>query len=183
MSLKHILLGELQQPKSGYDIKKKFDQVFSNFWSAELSQIYPQLKKLTEAKMLKVSDAGSSIGPSKKVYQTTELGITEVQKWLIEGPQQNPEKISYLAQTYFLNTLHSHQQKLDFMIKLSKVIEEKYNFLNSAYQMRKQQEVNYPESLDDEAFYNNLTLLMGVKKLKAIYEWSLSCIKMIEKRV
>ncbi len=46
MSLKHILLGLLEKPNSGYDIKQYFDQVFRHFWAADLAQIYPTLNRL-----------------------------------------------------------------------------------------------------------------------------------------
>ena len=67
VSLQHILLGILQEPKSGYDVKKLFDEIFSNFWAAELSQIYPQLKKLSEKGKLSVTEEESAKGPNKKV--------------------------------------------------------------------------------------------------------------------
>jgi len=38
MSLKHILLGILEEPHSGYEIKLEFERVFKHFWSAELAQ-------------------------------------------------------------------------------------------------------------------------------------------------
>ena len=37
MSLKHIMLGMLREPHSGYDIKKQFEKSLKNFWRAELS--------------------------------------------------------------------------------------------------------------------------------------------------
>ena len=35
MSLDHILLGVLEEPQSGYDLKRWFDEVFSFFWNAD----------------------------------------------------------------------------------------------------------------------------------------------------
>ena len=32
MSLKHIMLGMLREPHSGYDLKKMFDGSLRNFW-------------------------------------------------------------------------------------------------------------------------------------------------------
>jgi DNA-binding PadR family transcriptional regulator len=46
VSLKYIMLGMLREPHSGYDIGKQFEQSLKNFWKAELSHIYPLLKKM-----------------------------------------------------------------------------------------------------------------------------------------
>ena len=48
MSLNHILLGMLKEPGSGYDLGKRFSEGPIHFWSAELSQIYPALRRMTE---------------------------------------------------------------------------------------------------------------------------------------
>jgi PadR family transcriptional regulator AphA len=46
MSLDPILLGLLREPASGYDLKALLDHGIGHFWAAELSQIYPTLKRL-----------------------------------------------------------------------------------------------------------------------------------------
>ena len=47
--LKYVILGLLEQgEKSGYDIKNCFNEEIGEFWSAKHSQIYPELRKLTE---------------------------------------------------------------------------------------------------------------------------------------
>jgi len=52
MSLRHIMLGMLREPHSGYDLKKGFDRSLRNFWRAELSQIYPLLQKMDDEGLL-----------------------------------------------------------------------------------------------------------------------------------
>ena len=47
--LQFIILGLLnQQPLTGYDLTKAFDDEIGEFWQAQHSQIYPQLKRLEE---------------------------------------------------------------------------------------------------------------------------------------
>ena len=48
MSLDHILLGLLREPATGYDLGNAFSENVRHFWSAELSQIYPALKRLEQ---------------------------------------------------------------------------------------------------------------------------------------
>lgn len=47
--LKYAILGLLDQCElTGYDITKHFKDSLGQFWSAKHSQIYPELKRLTE---------------------------------------------------------------------------------------------------------------------------------------
>lgn len=183
MSLKHILLGILQEPKSGYDIKKMFDQVFSNFWGAELSQIYPQLRKLTDANMLTLKEEESDKGPNKKIYQTTATGKQELVDWLLGGPVTNTEKLAYLAQTYFLGSLESDQQRLEFLEDLKEHLQIWHQTLVDIQRQMKQHFPEYPKGLPDDEFYPNLTLMLGVKKVGAKVEWAQESIELLKARM
>lgn len=47
MSLPHAILGLLNyMPMTGYDLKNFFDDSIDFFWSAQMSQIYRELKNL-----------------------------------------------------------------------------------------------------------------------------------------
>lgn len=74
MSLEHILLGLLREPATGYDIKNAFSASVRHFWSAELSQIYPTLKRLEQRRMLRSRLEPSPKGPNRRVYTLTEEG-------------------------------------------------------------------------------------------------------------
>ena len=57
-ALKYAILGLLsQQSRSGYDLSQALSGALQEFWSANHSQIYPELKRLTE-EGLAVTDAG-----------------------------------------------------------------------------------------------------------------------------
>ena len=60
MSLDHVLLGLLREPASGFDLKGMFDQGIGHFWAAELSQIYPTLKRLERQGWLRSHSARRS---------------------------------------------------------------------------------------------------------------------------
>ncbi len=48
-NLKYAILGLLNQKEmTGYDLMKQFESTLCEFWSAKHSQIYPELKKLTD---------------------------------------------------------------------------------------------------------------------------------------
>ncbi|HKW51009.1 MAG TPA: PadR family transcriptional regulator, partial [Candidatus Eisenbacteria bacterium] len=68
MSLEFILLGLLRRPASGYDLKKFFDEGIGYFWAAELSQIYPTLKRLEKRGWVRGRAAASKRGSGRRVY-------------------------------------------------------------------------------------------------------------------
>ena len=67
MSLEHILLGLLREPASGYDLKVVLDHGIGHFWAAELSQIYPSLKRLEKQGLLRSRRTASQRGPGRIV--------------------------------------------------------------------------------------------------------------------
>ena len=105
MSLNHILLGLLRDPATGYDLKNAFSQSARHFWSAELSQIYPTLKRLEQRGLLRSRVEPSPKGPNRKVYWLTDEGRAELLRWLHAGPAVGTERFAYLAQLYFMDAL------------------------------------------------------------------------------
>jgi DNA-binding PadR family transcriptional regulator len=82
MSLDHILLGALETPRSGYEVKQWFDQVFSFFWNADQSQIYRTLAQLTADGLATQEVFTREEGLDRKVYHLTERGREELHRWL-----------------------------------------------------------------------------------------------------
>ena len=51
--LKYAILGLLNQKSmSGYELSSEFESALNEFWNAKHSQIYPELRKLTEEKKI-----------------------------------------------------------------------------------------------------------------------------------
>lgn len=182
MSLKHILLGMLREPHSGYDVGKQFQMSLRNFWSAELSQIYPLLKKLEGEGLLTGKASASDIGPTRLIYKRTAKGRRELQKWLQEGPTVGAERNSYLAQIFFLANLESPDKAIDFMSKLRQHMVEWLETLEQVEEGWKNSDPRYPEDLPDEDFYPQLTLDFGLKRVRANIEWCDISIARIRKR-
>ncbi len=111
-NLKYVILGLLtQKPMTGYEIKQKFEGALSEFWYANHSQIYPELKRLTEEDMIqyKIQIVGNSL--EKKVYTITEAGKKEFNIWLKkrEGLEATPKDI-FRLRLFFSNELPEEMQ-------------------------------------------------------------------------
>ena len=67
-TLKYAILGMLaQKPMTGYDLMQEFESTLNEFWSANHSQIYPELKKLTNEGSITYTMKQSEKGPDSKL--------------------------------------------------------------------------------------------------------------------
>ena len=81
--LEQVALGVLmQQPMSGYDIKKVIDSSVGLFYKASFGSLYPALGRLTDKGMVSVTELADS--KNKKIYTIEDLGRAEFVSWLKE---------------------------------------------------------------------------------------------------
>ena len=182
VSLKHILLGMLEEPHSGYDLKKAFNQSLKNFWNAELSQIYPQLSKLEKDGLLSSKQVASASGPPRRVYRRTTRGKNELLTWLAEGPVIGDERISFLAQVFFLSQFATTEAALAFMLELREHMLARIERFEGIEKGWMADDPRYPDALPDSDFFPQLTLALGIKRGYANLEWCDECIQRIRNR-
>ncbi|MDH3665049.1 MAG: PadR family transcriptional regulator [Alphaproteobacteria bacterium] len=182
MSLRHILLGMLSRPHSGYDLKKQFNQSLRNFWNAELSQIYPQLQKLEKDGLLTSKQIASSNGPPRRVYTRSDKGRRELLSWLANGPNVGEERISYLAQVFFLSELTDTAAAIRFMQELRDHMMSWLESLQEVERRWQAEDPRYPDALADEDFYPQLTLALGLRKVRCNLDWCDECIARLKRR-
>lgn len=131
-TLKYAILGLLcRHPMTGYDISKEFNHELSQFWSANHSQIYPELKKLLDEGLVEFDIQISGDILEKKSYTLTEKGKSEFLVWLHKDQltEKTPKDI-FRLRMYFCNHLdlksrisllesqiQQHQKRLDILSK------------------------------------------------------------------
>ena len=165
MSLDHILLGLLRQPASGYDLKKVFDERIEYFWAAELSQIYPTLKRIEKRGWVRGRQAVSSRGPGRRVYETTPAGRQALRDWLARGPEIGDERFAYLAQIYLMDELGDLKQTLRFFTVLRDDFVRKLEALRQLERYWAEADPRYPDALPSPDFHVQLTLRLGLVSL------------------
>jgi DNA-binding PadR family transcriptional regulator len=112
MSLRHALLGLLDdRTASGYDLMKLFDTTLANVWPATQSQVYGELTRLADAGLLEVVNQGPR---GRKDYTITELGRTELRRWLTETRPEPVRRNEALLRVFFLDLLRPEQAR-DFL--------------------------------------------------------------------
>ncbi|MCY3636052.1 MAG: PadR family transcriptional regulator [bacterium] len=85
MSLRHSLLAILTaEDMTGYDLVKYFDGTVAYLWSAPHSQIYPELRKMEAANLIKATEVPRGQKATKREYSITEAGKEELRRWVME---------------------------------------------------------------------------------------------------
>lgn len=104
MSLRFALLGLLRdRPASGYDLTQRFAQGIGRYaWSAKHSQIYPELRKLTEEGLIEVVEEGAR---GKRVYGATATGRAELRAWLMSEPKDGTIRNEFLLRLFLISGL------------------------------------------------------------------------------
>ena len=182
VSLDHILLGMLHEPASGYDLKREFEQSVRHFWFAELSQIYPTLKKLKERGLLESQLVPSSRGPERRVFETTAAGSEELERWLLSEPLIPKDRISYLAQLFFMGELDDIDASKRFMERLRGAMATRLAVLEAieaewmgamglGEEAQREDGGALTELKDDRVFHMYTTLRMGIHSLRSRVEW------------
>ena len=101
----YVILGMIRkEPRSGYEIKGLVDDTTRFFWAASYGQIYPELKRLSEAGLVVGADAPTG-GRRRTVYEITADGEEELVAWLREPPETFEMREEGLLKLFFADAL------------------------------------------------------------------------------
>lgn len=176
MSLPQILLGLLESPASGYDLKKRFEEQQSHYWTANLAQIYPTLKRMEADHLLTSTEEPSSSGPPRRVYARTRKGKEALLDWLKGGPDVSTDRLSWLAQVGFLAALSSTEQRA-FLLQLKAEFERHRSELQTIERNWKEEDPRFPDQLPESELFPYFTLRLGLAKYQTIVRWCDECLR------
>lgn len=179
-TLKYALLGLIsRKPITGYDLAKEFDKELGNFWHAEHSQIYPELKKLTQEGLItfKVEIQGEKL--EKKVYSITEEGERELLEWLRQDePLQPTPKDIFRLRMFFAEKLTPEElleliesQRMQHRKKLSKLSDSLCAYDGKC------------PGLSEDTFGDYLVLHHAVSREENFLRWLDFCQEQIQKQI
>jgi DNA-binding PadR family transcriptional regulator len=101
----YVILGMIrEEPRSGYEIKAVVDNTTRFFWAASYGQIYPELKRLSEAGLVVGVDSPTG-GRRRTVYEITADGEEELKAWLRQPPQTYEMREEGLLKLFFAAAL------------------------------------------------------------------------------
>jgi DNA-binding PadR family transcriptional regulator len=101
----YVILGMIRsQARSGYEIKATVDGTTRFFWAASYGQIYPELKRLSEAGLVVGIDSPTG-GRRRTVYEITADGEEELKAWLRQPPETFEMREEGLLKLFFADAL------------------------------------------------------------------------------
>lgn len=99
MSLKHALIGLLaEQPASGWDLTRRFEDLLGTVWPAGHPQIYGELRKLQDDGFIEIDSEGPR---RRKTYRATTSGVDEVRRWLTAGEVDHTLRLEPVLRSMF----------------------------------------------------------------------------------
>jgi DNA-binding PadR family transcriptional regulator len=177
MALSHAILALLiDNPYSGYDLAKDFDQSVNFFWKATHQQIYRELGKLEEQELVEVKTIEQAGRPDKKLYSITEKGQTFLIKWLLEPCDVMPIKEDLLvklwaAQLIAVATSIEQSASIAKIIKEFQRHQELHRQRLATYHQIGQNFYPEPECLPIAEKYRYLVLRRGIRYEQDYIEW------------
>lgn len=106
MSIEYAILGLLsRQPQTGYDLKKRFAEAETLYWSGNNNQIYRTLVKLHKAGLVTQEVHQQQDAPARKVYTITAVGQGALREWLQTDPELPQVRNHFMLQLAWADQL------------------------------------------------------------------------------
>ena len=177
-TLKYAILGLINRnPLTGYDITKEFNSGLVDFWYAKHSQIYPELKKLTDERLISYETIIQGEKLEKKLYTITEKGKLCLQNWLVQDdPLEPTPKDIFRLKAYFCDEMYNDTLLTQFESALIKHSEKLEYLVNSMKELLKKKEVSKVFSSE---FGDYIVLNGAIMREKAYIAWIEDCINKI----
>ncbi|MCP4021644.1 MAG: PadR family transcriptional regulator [Desulfobacteraceae bacterium] len=173
---RYAILGLLNTgPMSGYDIKKHFEQIASNFWSESYGQIYPILKRL-DTDGLATRAIEKQVGkPDRHIYTLTSKGQDELMVWLKQPVERHVGRHEILLKLIFGSAIPV-TENIKQLRHFQKLHEDELVGLKSIQARMKTKDKEHPSLM-----YWKLTARFGELVNEALIKWSRESVSVLEK--
>jgi len=175
-ALKYAILGLLSQEScSGYDLSMALSGALQEFWSANHSQIYPELKRLSEEGLVDYQVEISGNVLERKVYSLTEAGRADFLEWLHrEEDIASPPKDVFRLRMFFANEMEPERRR-DLIAHELTLHRERLARLRG-----KREQFAVPPEPSSPALGDYMVLTGAVRREEASCEWLSWCLTVLD---
>jgi DNA-binding PadR family transcriptional regulator len=125
MDIKTICLGLLFSGEAcGYELKKRFEELFRHFFSASFGSIYPALAELAADGLVTCREVPQQGRPERKLYRITPAGRRRFLTALHTATPRHKLRSEFLAMLYFAELIGPG--------RLTELIDERLRLLREA---------------------------------------------------
>lgn len=164
--LPYIILGIVKHssPITGQAITKQFDNEIGEFWRASHSQIYPELKRMSNDNWLKQTTSENNA--KEKYYQLTSEGEAILSNWLEETVEEAPiQKDLFSLKMFFI-----HDQSNPRILSLLE--EERQILLEQLAHFKMREKLLFSSSKDiNRAYGHYLILRRAISRVSSQLSW------------
>lgn len=134
MSIKYAILGFLSRtPLTGYDLKKRFAESETLYWSGNNNQIYRTLVKLHEQNLVTKEVEQQADRPPRKIYTITDKGLSELKQWVSSTPELPQLRNPFLIQLAWADQIEASDLN-DLLAKYEEEVDTKLLMLREQEQ-------------------------------------------------
>ena len=174
-----VILGMLSHtPLTGYQIYKWIEHEYSHFWQASFGQIYPTLKQLAGAGLVKNAEtAQSKNGRGQIVYSITNAGREALREWLRKEPAVERLRCEILLKVSFGDQTEPEvllRHLDDFISRNEAALAEMNDALAMFDRFAGQPEADHT--------FSRLTALCGQYHYSAMRDWAYQAQKILLKK-
>lgn len=179
VSLKHAMLGFLSvEDMNGYQLKKRFDESISRFWSVSISQIYPTLSEMLGTGLIAIQNSGEDDSRGSKIYRITEKGKEELHQWLTVPAKEEPFRSEMLVKLYFSANIDS-KTVIEHLSGRKEEAQKRLQFYN-AFLQHIENEHGDEKLFKKDAFYWRMTIRYGIFQSRSLIDWCDECIALFQ---
>jgi DNA-binding PadR family transcriptional regulator len=92
MTVSYALLGLLEEAdRHGYDLKQSYDRRFGASRPLRFGQVYRTLAQLERDGLIMIAGVEAGAGPERKRYSITAEGATDLERWIYEPEDPQPQ--------------------------------------------------------------------------------------------
>ncbi len=163
------LLGLLaRSPSTGYDLAKRMERPVGYFWTANHSQIYPELSRLEEGGLVDHTVIeGAGPRPTKR-YAVTPAGLAALRDWVASEMEAQPVRDLETLRLWSIWTVDAQEGK-----SLVAQSRSRHAAALTAYESELARIADDPLVRDrtHPLFASRLTLEGGIRTRRAALEW------------
>jgi PadR family transcriptional regulator, regulatory protein AphA len=171
----HVILGILAVggDLSGYEIRQWIEQAIGFFWSESFGQIYPELQRLSKARLVKPLP-GEGKGREVKRYRITAAGRAALEEWLARAPQAERPRNELLLKIFFGSVAGADNIR-PFLDGAAKGLDARRKGIEAAEDL-----VAREDRAADTLVFSLITLLSGRLVYAARLEWARASLALLD---
>ena len=177
-TLRYAILGLLsRKAMTGYDMAREFETTLFEFWTAKHSQIYPELKALTEQNLVEYTVEISGTVLEKKLYSITAAGRMEFLKWEMSRAKKVAIPKDEFRLRLFFSDILSKKERLELLQSQLTLHQEHLKHL-----LQNQEKFSNIPPKESEEFTDYLVLSGAVFREEANCKWLETCLELCRER-